>query len=139
MEATSARVVPHIMRACRSPPRGPPLTWLSSTCVSTSSEISSLSSPSLPFAVSVPPAIATCTPEGISTGYLPTRDMCCAPSEHATQDLAANIGGAGLGIAQHPTRGGQDGDAESGIEPRQLLDLRIHAASRLGDPVDLLN
>ena len=53
MFATSARVVPHIIRACRSLPRGETVTWLPSTAASTASESSILSSPSLPFAVSV--------------------------------------------------------------------------------------
>ena len=56
--------------------RGATVTRPSSTVVSTLSVIGSFSSPSLPLAVSLPPAIATCTPAGISTGYLPTRDMC---------------------------------------------------------------
>ena len=77
--------------------------------------------------------IATCTPVGISTGCLPTRDMLPPSSEHPAEDFAADIGGAGLGIAQHPTRGRQDGDAKTGINPRQLLDLRVDAPARLGD------
>src|SRR5579884_3529347 len=128
MLATSARVVPHIIRAWRSLPRGATVTLLPSTVASTKSVSGNSCCPSLPFTVSVRPARATCTPAGISTGYLPTRDMPPPPSEHAAQDLAADIGGAGLGIAHHPARGGQDGDAKPGIDARQLLDLRIHTA-----------
>src|SRR3984885_14456008 len=142
MLAISARVVPHIMRAGVSWLCGVTETWLPSTLVSTRSDSFSCSSPSRPLAVNIPAAIATCTPCGISTGYLPTRDMpplLQNASEHAAEDFAADIGSAGLRIAHHATRRGQDGDAEAGIDPRQLLDLRIDAAARLGDPVDLLD
>src|SRR5487761_2449871 len=112
MFATCERVVP---------PFGLTETRLPSILVSTRSVSGRLSSPSLPLAVSSPPAMATCTPAGISTGYLPTRDMR-APSEHAAEDFAANIGGAGLGIAHHAARRGQDGHAEPGIDPGQVAD-----------------
>src|SRR5215469_16868477 len=139
MHATSARVVPHIMRACRSWLRGFTVTWSPSTVASTWSVSSSLSSPSLPLAVSRRPAIATCTPCGISTGYLPTRDIAASPSEHATEDFAADIGSARLGVAHHAAWRGQDGDAEAGVDPLQLLDLGIDAAAGFGDAGDLLD
>src|SRR6476660_8306410 len=129
MFATSDRVVPHIMRACRSPVRGFTVTLLPSTTASICSVSRSFSSPSCPLAVSMPPAIATCTPCGISTGYFPTRDIALPPpdqaSEHAAEDLAADIGSARLGVAHHAARRGQDGDAKARIDPRQLLDLGI--------------
>ena len=56
-----------------------------------------------------------------------------------TSDFAANIGSASLGIAHHAARRGQDRNAEAGIDPRQLLDLRIDAPARLGDARDLLD
>src|ERR1035437_3386668 len=139
MLATSARVVPHIIRAACSLPRGTTFTWLPSTVASTCSVSASDISPSLPFAVSKPPTIATCTPAGISTGYLPTRDIGSLPSEYAAQDLAANIGSAGLGIAHHASRRGQNGNTEAGIDPRQFLDLRIDAPAGLRYPSDLLD
>src|SRR5665811_652029 len=64
--------------------------------------------PNLPLAVSVRPAIASSTPAGIETGYLPTRDMPSS-SEHAAQHFAANIGSAGLGVAQHAAGRGENG------------------------------
>src|SRR5277367_3356964 len=139
MLASSARVVPHIMRAWRSSVRGFTVIWLPSTVASIWSVSSSLSSPRLPLAVSRWPAIATCTPCGISTGYLPTRDIAASPSEHAAEDFAADIGSARLGVAHHAAWRGQDRDAEAGVDPLQLLDLRIHAAARLGDAGDLLD
>src|SRR3569833_2331470 len=108
--------------------RGLTRTWLPSTSASTRSVSASFISPSLPFAVTMPPAMATCTPAGISTGYFPTRDIV-GPLEHAAEDFAANIGSAGLGIAHDALRRRQDGNTEASVDPRQFLDLRIHAAT----------
>src|ERR1700733_8830294 len=139
MQAMIARVVPHIMRLRVSRLRGLTTTLLASTLTSTSSDSGIFCSPSLPFAVIMPPAMATCTPAGISTGYFPTRDIRAVPLEHAAEDFAANIGSASLGIAHHALRRGQDGNTQAGIDPRQFLDLRIHAAAGLGDAIDLLD
>src|ERR1700733_16131122 len=127
MHAMIARVVPHIMRLRVSLLRGLTTTLLPSTVTSTSSESGIFCSPSLPFAVPSPPAMATCTPAGISTGYFPTRDIRAFPSEHATEDFAANIGSACLCIAHHALRRRQDGNTQASIDPRQFLNLRIHA------------
>src|SRR5579863_2279540 len=104
MFAISARVVPHIMRAFVSVVFGATENILPSTLASTRSVSGNLSSPSRPFAVRMPDAIATCTPAGTSTGYLPTRDMDKTPSEYAAEDFAADIGSARLGIAHHAAR-----------------------------------
>ena len=80
----------------------------------------------------------TVTPAGTGTGYLPTRDMTVT-LEHATEDFAANIGGARFRIAEHAARRGQDGDTETGIDARQFLDLGIDAAAGLGDAGDFLD
>src|ERR1700733_13723392 len=133
MHAMTARVVPHIMRLRVSLLRGFTTTLLASMVTSTNSDSGIFCSPSLPLAVTMPPAMATCTPAGISTGYFPTRDIRAFPSEHAAEDFAANIGGACLGIAHHALRRGQDGNTQASIDPWQFLDLRIHAAARLGD------
>src|SRR3978361_669582 len=139
MAAISARVVPHIIRDRVSLLFGATLTLLPSTVVFTRSVNGSFSSPILPVAVSMPPAMATCTPAGISTGYFPTRDIRAFPLEHAAEDFAANIGGACLGIAHHAGRRGKDGNTEAGIDPPQFLDIGIHAAARFGDAIDLLD
>src|SRR4051794_33014651 len=139
MVAISARVVPHIMRAWVWLLFGFTVTLLPSTVACTRSVSGSLSSPSLPLAVSTPPAMATCTPAGISTGYFPTRDIRAIPLEHAAEDFPANIGGACLGIAHHAARRGQDGNTQTGVDPGQFLDLGIHAAAGLGDTADLLD
>src|ERR1700733_2214990 len=126
MHAMTARVVPHIMRLRVSLLRGFTTTLLASMVTSTNSDSGIFCSPSLPLAVTMPPAMATCTPAGISTGYFPTRDIV-GPLEHAAEDFAANIGSAGLGIAHDALRRRQDGNTQAGIDPRQFLDLRIHA------------
>src|ERR1700759_2828628 len=137
--AISARVVPHIMRALVSLLFGFTVTLLPSTVACTRSVSGSFSSPSLPFAVTMPPAMATCTPAGISTGYFPTRDIRAFPLEHAAENFAANIGSASLRIAHHALRRGQDGNTQAGIDPRQFLDLRVHEATGLGAAVKLLD
>src|ERR1700679_1308631 len=139
MLAISARVGPHILGDPVSLFFCPTLTLLPSTLASMRSVSGIFSSPSLPLAVRIPEAMATCTPAGSSTGYLPTRDIRSSPSEHAAEDFAADIGGAGLGIAHHAARRGQDGNAETGVDPRQFLDLRVDAAARPGDARDLLD
>src|SRR6185437_14075432 len=139
MDAISARVVPHIIRDRVSPVRGLTVTLLPSTVVSTRSVSGSFSSPNLPFAVRMPPAMATCTPAGISTGYLPTRDIPASPSEHAAEHFAANVGGASLCIAHDATRRRQDRNTKAGIHAREFLDLRVDAPPRLGDAGDLLD
>src|ERR1700742_4929028 len=139
MQAMIARVVPHIMRLRVSMLRGLTTTLLASPLTSTSADSGIFCSPSLPFAVIMPPAMATCTPAGISTGYFPTRDIRAIPLEHAAEDFAANICSATLGIPHHAGGRGQDGNPQAGIDPRQFLDLRVHPTTRLGDPVDLLD
>src|ERR1700693_1352444 len=117
MVAINARVVPHIMRDRVSLLRGLTVTLLPSTEASTISVNGSFPPPSLPFAVTMPPAMATCTPAGISTGYFPTRDIRAIPLEHAAEDFAANIGSACLRIAHHALRRRQDGNTQASIDP----------------------
>src|SRR4051812_28779156 len=131
MEATSARVVPHIMRDCVSLRRGATETWLSSTFASRVSLTGMLSVPSLPLADRMPFAIATVTPAGRATGYLPTRDIAPFPSEHPEQHFAAHIGRARLTVRQHAARRGQDRGAQAGIDAGQFLDAGIDPATGL--------
>src|SRR5579883_1335647 len=138
MLAMLARVVPHIIRACRSLPRGATMTLLPSTLVSTCSVSFILLSLSRPLATSSFPAIDTCTPCGSSTGYLPTRDIAVS-SEHPAEHFAAHVGRPRLVIAQHAARRGEDRYAEARIDARQLAELRIDAPAGLGDAVDLFD
>src|ERR1700723_446418 len=139
MFAMLARVVPHIMRAAVSWDFGDTTTLLPSILVSTLSVNSSLSSPSLPFAVRMLSASAMVTPAGTSTGYLPTRDIAFSPLEDAAENFAADIGSAGLDIAHHAARRGEDGNTKTGIDARQLLDLGVDAAARTGHAADLFD
>src|SRR5690242_4212742 len=127
-----ARVVPHSTRARLVSDLGFTTTLPSCTAAAISLLIGSFSVPSLPFAVSVCPATSTVTPCGMGTGYLPMRDMGL-PSEDAAQDLAADIGGAGLVVRHDAARRRQDGDAQPVVDARQIGDPRINASAGLRD------
>src|ERR1700731_229385 len=58
-------------------------------------------------------------------------------SEHAAEDLAADIGGAGLVVRHHAMRRRQDGDAQPVIDARQVGDLGIDASAGLRHAGDL--
>src|SRR5665213_2090846 len=62
-----------------------------------------------------------------------------ATSEDAAQDLAADIGGAGLVVRHDAARRRENGDAESVIDARQVGDARVDAPARLRHPGDLLD
>src|SRR5229473_1225325 len=83
-------------------------------------------------------AIVT-APSAIATGCLPIRDITLFPyaSEHPAQDLAADLGGAGLVVRHDPARGRQDRYAEPVINPRQLGELGINPPPRLRDARNL--
>src|SRR5438128_2114943 len=111
MLLTSARVVPHIARARWLSSFGAIVTWPSATVAVTSLPIGRLKAPSRPLAVSVSPDSSTCTPEGIATGFLPTRDIATSTprgSEYPAQHFAADLGGPGLIVRHDPARGRQD-------------------------------
>src|SRR5271167_3327107 len=76
------------------------------------------------------------TPCGMTTGCLPTRDMAVS-SEYAAENLAADIGGAGLVVRHHAARRRQDGDAEAVVDAGQVGNARVDAAARRRDAVDL--
>src|SRR5215472_11726901 len=123
------------MRACLVSELGVTTTLPSLTTAETSPPTTSFSVPSLPLAVSVWPAMSTVTPCGMVTGCLPTRDM--AASEYAAEDLAADIGGAGL-VVRHDAPGRrQNRDAEPIVDARQVGDPRVDPPAGRGDPRDL--
>src|SRR4051794_9020744 len=140
MLLTSARVVPHIARACLLSSFGAIVTASSSTVAVTSLLTTRLSVPSRPFAVSVWPARSMVTPCGIATGFLPIRDIRFSShlpgSEYPAQHLAADLRGAGLVVGQDAARRRQDRDAEPVIDARQVVDLRIDAPPRFRDSRD---
>src|SRR5215813_8713563 len=136
MLRTRLRVVPHIMRACLESLAGWKTTLSPSSLAATWSLRSRWRSPSLPLADSLRPLIWMVTPAGIATGDLPTRDMVRS-SIDSTQDLAADIGGPGLVVGHDAARRRQDGDAQPVVDARQIRDLRVDAAARLRDAIDL--
>ena len=75
MLLTSARVVPHSMRARFVSFLGLTTTLPSSSVAAISLSTASASVPSRPLAVTVDPASSTVTPCGRVTGFLPMRDM----------------------------------------------------------------
>src|SRR6185437_4899527 len=131
-----ARVVPHSTRARLVSDLGFTTTLPSCTAAAISLLIGSFSVPSLPLAVSVWPATSTVTPCGMATGYLPMRDMG-STSEDAAQDLAADIGGAGLVVRHDAARRRQDSDTQPVIDARQIGNARVDAPPRLRNTGDL--
>src|SRR5258708_40343545 len=124
MLLTRARVVPHIARARFDSSFGAIVTAPSAIVAVTSLLTTRLSVPSPPLAVSTWPARSTVTPAGIATGFLPMRDIASS-SEHPAQDLAADLGDAGLVVRHDPVRGRQDRYAQPVIDPRQIGELGI--------------
>src|SRR5712692_9566226 len=141
MLLTRARVVPHIARARFDSSFGAIVTAPSAIVAVTSLLTARESVPSAPLAVRIWPARSTATPSGIATGCLPIRDIVLFPyaSEHSAQDLAADLGGAGLVVRHDPARGRQDRYAEPVIDPRQLKELRINPPPRLRHARNLAN
>src|SRR6266481_1069971 len=143
MLLTSARVVPHSMRARLVSLFGFTQTLPSSIVGRTSLLTTSLSVPSLPLAVTVWPAMSTLTPLGTGTGFLPIRDISypnyanARRLEYAAENFTADIGGARLVVRHDAARRRQDGDAETIVNTRQVGDLGIDPSTRLGDARDL--
>jgi hypothetical protein len=79
----SARVVPHMARACLDLSRGVTVTWLSFTSTRTASVSGTSCTPSLPFAMTALGATVTSTPLGTVTGTLPTRDIALSSATRA--------------------------------------------------------
>src|SRR3546814_1062742 len=62
-----------------------------------------------------------------------------APLEYLAEDLAADIGGAGLVVGHHAARGRHDRDAEAVVDLRQILDLLVDPTARLRHAIDLVD
>src|SRR5712691_2917086 len=78
------------------------------------------------------------TPLGRVTGYFAIRDMADFLGDDA-EHFAANTGGARLAIGHDALGGGDDGDAESVHDARQLVAPLVHAQSRGGHALDFLD
>src|SRR5271154_5930181 len=139
MLLTSARVVPHIARARLLSLFGAIVTAPAAIVAVTSVLIGRANLPLPPLTVSTWSARLTWTPAGIATGFLPMRDMILnsLASEYPTEDLAADLGDAGLAVRHDATRCRQDRDAEPVIDPRQVDELGINPPSRFRDTRNL--
>src|SRR5205814_2164009 len=110
------------------------LTPPSSTLAETSPCSTTLSSPFGPFSLTVCPATLAVTPEGMGTGFFPTRDMTSfsfgCSLEHRAEDFAADIGVARIMIGHDALGRRDDGDAEAVVDARQRLDRGIDPPPR---------
>src|SRR5260370_14666703 len=122
MLVTSARVVPHIARARFVSLFGAIVTAPSAIVAVTSLLTRRLNVPRLPLAISFWSASSTVTPAGITTGFLPIRDISIS-SEHPAQHLAADLGDARFIVRHDPARGRQDRNAQPVIDPGQIGEL----------------
>src|SRR5712691_10441730 len=90
-----------------------------------------LSLPLGPSALTVWPSTATLTPCGTVMGFLPIRDMACAPLPHVREDFAAELLLAHGAVRHDTVRGGQDGDTHPAQDARDLVLVHIDAAPGL--------
>src|SRR5262245_14566261 len=121
--------------------RGSILTSLPSTLAPTSSCSTSESAPLGPFTLTTWPSTLAVTPEGIATGFFPTRDMAVDPlpsgSEHRAEDFPAYIIVAGVVIGHHALRRRQDRNTQSVVYPGQRPNRGIDPPPRLRHPRNL--
>src|SRR5262249_47639076 len=88
--------VPHMARARLVSARGSILTSLPSTLAATSLCSATASAPLGPFTLTTSPSTLAVTPEGIATGFFPTRDMAAGPLGGCWNDRSAVMHGRGL-------------------------------------------
>src|SRR5262245_16455941 len=121
--------------------RGSTLTSLPSTLAATSPCSTSESAPLGPFTLTVCPSTLAVTPDGIATGFFPTRDMAIRSvarrSEHRAEDFSAHVVVARVVIGHDALGRGEDRNAQSIVHPRQRLHRGIDPPSRLRHPRDL--
>src|SRR5262249_43741216 len=118
--------------------RGSILTSLPSTLAPTSSCSTSESAPLGPFTFTTWPSTLAVTPEGIATGFFPTRDMTVDPlssvSEHRAEDFPADVVVAGVVIGHHALGRGQDRNAQAVVHARQRPHRCVDPPPRLRHP-----
>src|SRR5690554_6942827 len=139
MLLTSARVVPVMARVCWSPlrpaKRSSPSSWMTSTdgcSLSSSAPLAPLTDSSSPFSL-------TSTPAGSLTGFLATRDMLNPPLEYGAEDFATDTGGTSSTIRHHTLVGGNDRDAQTTANFRQLIDGLVLAQAGTAGALELFN
>src|SRR3954466_7634613 len=90
-----------------------------------------------PFTFTVCPSTVAVTPDGIGTGRLPTRDMLYPFSEHREENFAAHIRVARVVVSHDSLRRRQHRNAETVVDPRQVLHRGVYAPAGLRHPLDL--
>src|SRR5262245_16309569 len=110
MLAHSARIRPCAARSGPSLPSRSNTSSPSACLTLTTGCCLTLRVPLGPLTVTVAGVIDTCTPLGISTGFLPIRDMA---SPDLAQDFAAHAALARLAVGHHALRRREDRDAEA--------------------------
>src|SRR3954453_18533447 len=144
MLAICARDMPHLERATLDSSRGSTVTPLSPIATLTSSGTTNDSSPLDPFTRTCCPSIVAVTPDGTTTGFLPTRDIARLPilfaplrrSEDLAEHFAADVLLASLVIGHHALRRRQDHDPEPVRDLRHGVDRSVDTTTGLRDPLD---
>src|SRR5512135_3453088 len=77
--------------------------------------------------------MATSTPAGTAMGRRPIRDIGLPD---VRQDLAAELGLAGLRAGHDPLAGADDDDAQAAQDPRDVRLPRVDAEAGLADPLE---
>src|SRR4030088_1517151 len=125
--------------------RGSTLTSFFSTLASTSPCSTSESAPLGPFTLTTWPSTLAVTPEGMATGFFPTRDMVIDPGslirwsglKHRAEDLSADIVVARVVIGHDALGRRQDRDPQPVVHARQRLHRGIDSPPRLRHPRNL--
>src|SRR5262245_53983365 len=119
-----------------------PLSTLASTSLCNTSDIAPLG----PLTLTVWPSTTAVTPDGMATGFFPTRDMAQSKGwlksegcglEDRAEDLSAHIVVACVVIGHHALGRGEDRDAQPVVHARQALDRGIDPPPRLRDSRNL--
>src|SRR3974390_2065464 len=86
-----------------------------------------------PLTVMVRPSSVTSTPAGTAMGRRPIRDIALPD---VGEDLAAELGLAGLRAGHDPLGRADDHDAQAAEHPRNVRLARVHAQAGLADPLE---
>src|SRR5215218_8335400 len=144
MLAICARDMPHLERATFVWSRGSTVTPSAPIATFTSSGTTNDSSPLAPFTRTCCPSIVAVTPDGTTTGFLPTRDIARLPilfallrrSEDLAEHFAADVLLTCLMVRHHALWRGQDHDTEAVGDLRHGVNRGVHTTAGLRHPLD---
>src|SRR5437773_1567790 len=128
---TSERASPWSARSLRSSPAREMTTWLPSTFALSPGGSGWTSFPFGPSALTDPSAAWTFTPCGITTGFLPMRDMVRA-SPHVGEDFPAHTLLARVAVGKDAPRRRHERDAHAAEDRRDPVAGDVHAPPRRG-------